>query len=167
MDMVHKPIQALGLTTPLPVKRSFPTVNLKEPSKEEEVVRAVASAIYASNSPVLLVDSLIAQFGAKHTVRNLAEKLNFATFCPFMGKSIIHEAKPYFYGVYNGEFSFPGIQKAVEEESDLVLHLGPVPTSMNTGGFTAIVDPKKLISVQETQVIFKGLFYENIYLESC
>ena len=46
----------------------------------------------------MLVDTLILQFGLKPLARNLLELLKFPTFCRFMGKSVIEETKPYFYG---------------------------------------------------------------------
>ena len=84
-----------------------------------------------------------------------------------MGKSVIEETKPYFHGTYNGIFSYPGIQEAVEEDSDLVIHIGPLPTDMNTGGFSAKIDPRKLVLVEETRVILRGEVFEGVYLASC
>lgn len=162
--MVHKSVSSSALDGPLFLTRPESTQGTKT---NNSVVEAVMSAIYSSKNPVLLVDSHVIQFGAKSLVRELAEKLQFPTFCPFMGKSIIEESKDYFYGTYNGKFSYPEVQKAVEEESDLVIHLGPLPTDMNTGGFTAKVDPAKLISVEETKVIVKGEVFEGVYLKSC
>jgi pyruvate decarboxylase len=129
--MVHKPVPASALARPLLLNRSS---NL---NAEEAALHAVLSALYSARSPVMLVDALILQFGLKPLVRNLLELLKFPTFCPFMGKSVTEETKPYFYGTCNGRFSYPGIQKSVEEDSDLVVHIGPLPADMNTGGFSA------------------------------
>ncbi|CZR58836.1 related to pyruvate decarboxylase [Phialocephala subalpina] len=163
VDMVHKPISTSSFDEPLLISRpeSIEEARIKNSATEE-----VLSAIYSSKKPILLVDSHVLQFGAKSLVRDLAEKLQFPVFCPFMGKSIIEESKKYFYGTYNGKFSYPGVQEAVEDKSDLVIHLGPLPTDMNTGGFTAKVDPRKLISVEETRVIVRGKVFEGVYLKS-
>jgi len=159
--MVHKQVPASALETPL---------SLTQPSEkvaENTALHAVVNAICKSKSPVVLVDSLILQFGLKTMVRSLLDNLQFPTFCPFMGKSVIQETKPYFHGVYNGKFSYPGIQKTVEDDSDLVIHVGPLPTDMNTGGFSAKIDPNKLVLLEETRVIFKGTVFEGVYLGSC
>ncbi|KUJ14027.1 pyruvate decarboxylase, partial [Mollisia scopiformis] len=163
VDMVHKSISSATLEQPLLSSRPESPESTKF---QDSALDAVSSAIYESKNPVLLVDSHVIQFGAKDIVRELADNLQFPVFCPFMGKSIIDEKKTYFYGTYNGKFSYPGIQKAVEEDSDLVIHLGPLPTDMNTGGYTARVDPKKLVSVEETKVIVKGDVFEIVYLKS-
>ncbi|KAE9378814.1 pyruvate decarboxylase [Stipitochalara longipes BDJ] len=160
VDMVHKQVPASALSAPLSLTQP------SEKTSENTAVHAVLNAIYESKNPVILVDSLILQLGLKPIVRSLLDHLKFPTFCPFMGKSVIEETKPYFHGNYNGKFSHPGIQKAVEEDSDLVLHLGPLPTDMNTGGFSAKIDPEKLVLVEETKVIFKGKLFEGVHLYS-
>lgn len=161
VDMAHKPVPAVALDKPISLTRPI------EEMAEKSAVNAVLNAIYESKNPIVLVDSLILQFGLKSLVRSLLDDLKFATFCPFMGKSVIEETKSYFHGTYNGKFSYPGIQNAVEDASDLVIHIGPLPTDMNTGGFSAKIDPGKLILVKETQVIFKGEAFEGVYMESC
>jgi pyruvate decarboxylase len=161
VDMAHKPVAASALGKPLLLTRP------SETTAEQAAVDAVLGAIHSSKNPVVLVDSLILQLGLKPLVRSFLDNLKFPTFCPFMGKSVIEERKPYFHGTYNGKFSYPGVQKAVEEDSDLVIHIGPLPTDMNTGGFSAKIDPKKLILLQETKVIFKGEVFVGVYLESC
>ncbi|PMD66728.1 pyruvate decarboxylase [Hyaloscypha bicolor E] len=160
VDMAHKPVAASALDKPLLLTRP------SETTAEQAAVDAVLGAIHSSKNPVVLVDSLILQLGLKPLVRSFLNNLKFPTFCPFMGKSVIEERKPYFRGTYNGKFSYPGVQKAVEEDSDLVIHIGPLPTDMNTGGFSAKIDPKKLILLQETKVIFKGELFVGVYLES-
>jgi pyruvate decarboxylase len=161
VDMAHKPVPASALEKPLLLTR------LLEVNAEEAAVSAVLSAIYSSQNPVMLVDALILQFGLKPLVRTLLDRLKFPTFCPFMGKSVIEETRSYFHGTYNGKFSYPGIQQAVEKDSDLVIHIGPLPTDMNTGGFSAKINPEKLVLIQETKVTFKGQVLEGVYLESC
>ncbi|KAH8779700.1 thiamine diphosphate-binding protein [Hyaloscypha sp. PMI_1271] len=160
VDMAHKSVAASALDKPLLLTRP------SETAAEQAAVDAVLGAIYSSKNPVVLVDSLILQLGLKPLVRSFLSNLEFPTFCPFMGKSVIEESKPYFHGTYNGKFSYPGVQKAVEDDSDLVIHIGPLPTDMNTGGFSAKIDPKKLILLQETKVNFKGELFVGVYLES-
>lgn len=84
-----------------------------------------------------------------------------------MGKSIIDETKPYYYGIYNGIVSFPGVQETVEKESDLVLHLGPFLSENNTCGFTSIIDAEKVIYVKPTSVVVKGEVFNDIPVKSC
>jgi pyruvate decarboxylase len=159
--MVHRPVPQASLLKPLSLSP------LTDHSTEGKALAAVKEAIYASKTPVLLVDVLTARFQAKATAQQLAEKLKFWTFCPPNGKSIIDETKPYFHGDYYGAISHPGVQHAVEKESDLVLHLGPFLSDSNTGGFSAKIDAEKLIYVKPTSVVVKGEAFESVHLKSC
>ncbi|KAH8794163.1 thiamine diphosphate-binding protein [Hyaloscypha finlandica] len=144
VDMAHKPVAASALDKPLLLTRP------SETAAEQAAVDAGLGAIYSSKNPVVLVDSLILQLGLKPLVRSFLGNLEFPTFCPFMGKSDYLSLR----------------KKAVEDDSDLVIHIGPLPTDMNTGGFSAKIDPKKLILLQETKVNFKGELFVGVYLES-
>lgn len=165
--MVHKRIPAKSLQLPLSLERPVHEARKEVPSEEDKAIEAVLSSIYSAKSPVVLVDSLVLQFGLRMIVRTLLADLKFPTFCPFMGKSIIEESMPYFYGTYNGKYSYPGIREAVEDQSDLVIHIGPLPTDMNTGGFSAKIDEEKLILIEETCVRYMGKVFEGVYLKSC
>jgi pyruvate decarboxylase len=97
--MVHKQVPISALSTPLSLTRP------SEKEAEDRAINAVLNSIYESKNPVILVDSLILQFGLRPLVRSLLDELLFPTFCPFMGKSVIEEMKTYFHGTYNGIFS--------------------------------------------------------------
>jgi pyruvate decarboxylase len=161
LDMVHRPVSQNSLLKPLSLSP------LIDHTQEEKALSSVLEAIYSSKNPVLIVDALTTRYQAKTTAQELAEKLKFWTFCPPMGKSIIDETKPYFYGVYNGKFSYPGVQDAVEKESNLVLHLGSFPDDSNTSGLSAIIDSRKLIYVKPTSVVVKEEVFEGVQIKSC
>lgn len=116
---------------------------------------------------MLLVDALVSCLGAKQNVQELADLLKFGTFCAPMGKSIIDETREYFYGVYGGSISQPGVQDAVENESDLVLHLGPLLGDSNTGSFSNNVYAVKAIYVDEKSVKVMGKEFFDVPLKSC
>jgi pyruvate decarboxylase len=134
---------------------------------EKAGLEAVLSSIYESKSPALLIDGLVARHGATATAKKLAETLKFPTFCPPMGKSIIDERKDYFYGEYGGMISYPGIQDAVENQSDLVLYLGPNLSDSNTGGFSAKLATEKTIYVHADSVVVKGKEFPDVRLAPC
>jgi pyruvate decarboxylase len=83
--MAHKPVAASALDKPLLLTRP------SETAAEQAAVDAVLGAIQSSKNPVVLVDSLILQLGLKPLVRSFLGNLEFPTFCPSMGKSVIEE----------------------------------------------------------------------------
>jgi len=159
--MVHRRVPTSALRQPLYLS---PPVDI---DSFDAAVEAVIHAIYASRDPILVVDALVARHSSRAVARNLADVLQFASFSPPMGKSILNETKPYFYGCYNGNISYPGIQETVETYSDLVLHLGPFICDSNTGGFTTQIPEEKLISVKPNSVTVFGKEFPGIPMRTC
>lgn len=149
---------------------STPSVNralITDHADEAAAVSAITSMIYKSITPVVIVDALVARHCAIDITRQLVDLLQFPTFSTSMGKSIIHETHSYFHGVYNGQVSSPGVCDVVEEESDLVLDLGPILSDSNTGGFTRKIPEGKMISVHPHSVVIGDSTYQHAGLASC
>jgi pyruvate decarboxylase len=130
------------------------------------VTKALA-LIYAAKHPSVIVDALVARHLAIDVTRELVDVLHFPTFTTGMGKSIVHETHPYFLGVYNGQISRPGVCKILEEESDLVIDLGPFLSDSNTGGFSRKLSQKRVIAVNPKDVVIAGVVFRHIGLKSC
>jgi pyruvate decarboxylase len=155
------PVPQLRLSLPLDLTARIDKVS------QTKAVNAIIGAIYAAKHPDLLVDVLTDKHGAKLIAQELASLLKFPTFCPPMGKSIIDETNPYFYGVYFGKISYPGIQDSMEKNSDLVIHLGPFLSGSNTRGFSAKIEENKLIQVHANSVVVFGEVFGGIPIKSC
>jgi pyruvate decarboxylase len=134
---------------------------------EAEAVSKALSLIYAAKSPSVIVDALVARHLAVDVTRKLVDLLHFPTFTTSMGKSIIHETTPYFMGVYNGQVSLPGVCKVIEQESDLVIDLGPFLSDSNTGGLSRKLPEQRVIAVNTKDVAISGVAYPQIGLKSC
>lgn len=160
MDMVNLPVPT---SSTLPVDLS-PII---DHDSKAAAVSAALSLVYAAKSPVIIIDALVARHRAIGVTRQLVDLLQFPTFSTSMGKSIINETQSYFRGIYNGQVSYPGVCKAVEQDSDLVVDLGPLLSDSNTGGFTRNIAERKLISVHPHHVVTRGTIYPQISLASC
>lgn len=71
-----------------------------------------------------------------------------------MGKSVIAESTPGFVGVYAGVLSSPQVREAVED-SDCILNLGAMLTDLNTGIFTAQLEPSRVIMASSETVTIR------------
>jgi pyruvate decarboxylase len=136
-------------------------------ASEAAAVTKALSLIYAAKSPLVIVDALVARHLAIDITRELVDILHFPTFTTSMGKSIIHETSPYFMGVYNGQISLPGVCKSIEQESDLVIDLGPFLSDSNTGGHSRRLLEQRMIAVNTKEVVISGVVYPQIGLKSC
>lgn len=160
MDLVHTRIAAEFLS---PTNLGFAS---DENSIQTAISRAVAM-LYEAKNPVVIVDALTARHQGQDIARKLVDKLQWPTFSTSMGKSIINETKSYFSGIYNGKVSIPGVCDAVEQQSDLVLDIGPILSDSNTGGHTRNIDVRKMIAIHPHQVIVAGTMYRNVGIVSC
>jgi len=80
-----------------------------------------------------------------------------------MGKTVLSEHHPQFIGLFEGDRSRDYVRKRVES-ADCILHLGPLMTDFNTGGFTANFDDSKTISANVRTVKIKHHYYDNVNL---
>lgn len=160
MDVVHLPV-----TEQSHDPRDFSPVSDRE-SKDAAVSRALA-LIYAAKTPSIIVDALVARHLAVDVARQLVDLFQFPTFTTSMGKAIIHETKPYFVGVYNGQVSLPEVCQIIEEKSDLVIDIGPFLSDSNTGGFSRKLPGQRVIAVNRHNVTIAGVKYADIGLKGC
>ena len=159
-DMVHRRV-------PAQPPSQIELAPLTDEFSKDSAISATLSLLYQARSPIVIVDALTARHLGRDVARRLVEVLQFPTFSTSMGKSIIDETKPYFSGIYNGRVSIPGVCEVVEQQSDLVLDLGPLLADSNTGGHTRSIAEHKLIAVHPHHVSIAGVVYRNIGLVSC
>jgi pyruvate decarboxylase len=162
MDFVHVPVPASLLDEP---------VNLTPKTNPEaciSAINAVIEKIATSSAPSIIVDALVHRFSATDIMNTLLDQLGIPTFTTPMGKSIVAEDKPYFYGVYNGRVSLPGVARAIEEGGDLVIDVGFVHSDSNTGGHSRKDSSKdRSILVAADYVQVGHARYEGVYLVEC
>ncbi|KAJ6110979.1 hypothetical protein N7486_003214 [Penicillium sp. IBT 16267x] len=157
MDLVKAEIDPSPLENLL-LLRSLPT----SPTAEEEtLVKTVRERLYKTQSPVIIVDSLAGRYEGLHVTRTFVEKSNLPCFAFPMAKGIINESLPNFRGIYAGDVSNPGVQKAIKS-NDLILLIGPRPSDLNTGAFKSDVPDVDTIVFQRDTVQLAEETYSNI-----
>jgi len=80
-----------------------------------------------------------------------------------MGKSVMAESTPGFVGVYAGSMSGEAARDSVEN-SDCVLNLGAMLTDLNTGIFTADLDPARVIMASAESLVIRRHHYPGVGL---
>ncbi|KAJ5288228.1 hypothetical protein N7478_003914 [Penicillium angulare] len=134
-------------------------------SEEEAAVNVIRDRLFKAQNPVILVDSLAGRYQGLHVSRTFVEKSSLPC-CAFpMAKGVINESLPNFRGIYAGGVSNPGVLELVKS-SDLILHIGPRPTDLNTGGFTSDTPDIDTIVFHRDSVFIQGHTISNISLEN-
>jgi indolepyruvate decarboxylase len=151
-DLASQP--ALGDSWPIGSTRSNPALLKK-------VVEAILSALEAAGAACILPGFLAARAGLRGPLQAFVEAsgLPFATM--FMDKSVLDENQPAYSGMYAGRLMNEDVREFVEN-CDVVLAVGTLLTDLNTGAFTARLDPARLISIGHHQVTLFGKTYPGV-----
>jgi TPP-dependent 2-oxoacid decarboxylase len=108
---------------------------------------------------VVLADHLARRHKAPLAALIRAGGLACATLAP--AKSLLDETDPGFLGLYMGAASEPGVRDAVES-ADVVIGAGLRLIDLSSGGFSAHLDPDRLIDVQPAHAIVAGERFDGI-----
>jgi indolepyruvate decarboxylase len=136
-DLAKQPV--LGEAQPLVAPRS-------DPAMLRAAVDAIAAALDKAATACILAGFLVARTGLRSTLQAVidASGLPFATM--FMDKSVLDEQQPAYAGIYIGALMSKDVRELVES-ADRVLSIGALMTDLNSGVFTARLDPMKTISI--------------------
>ena len=129
-----------------------------DPEALKEAAEAIAEKLDKAKSAVILAGYLIPRLGCTAQAMALVEAagLPFATM--FMDKTALDETHPQYIGMYDGRIMNQDIREFVEG-CDCVLNLGALWSDLNTGAFTANIDPARMISVRHHYVqVGRALF---------
>jgi TPP-dependent 2-oxoacid decarboxylase len=78
-------------------------------------------------------------------------------------KSFFPETNPQFMGIYWGSASSPGCREVVES-SDAYLFAGPIFSDYTTVGFSALIQPARLVEASPERILVEGQVYHGIVL---
>ncbi|KAJ9629258.1 hypothetical protein H2204_008898 [Knufia peltigerae] len=156
-DVVSVQLDAKRLETPLDL-----TLRNPDAKTEDQIVQKILSSVATASNPSILADVLAIRHGGLDLTKKLAQITHFPSFSTPLSKGVIDETASYYYGLYNGQASFPGVAEAVEK-SDLVINLGPLLSDSNTGGFTRQIKDENLVRLGHDFVQIKGEKYDGYH----
>jgi indolepyruvate decarboxylase len=143
-DYANAPLLGTGTVAPAPAPAS-------DPEALKEAVEAITAKLARAKTAAILAGYLIPRLGctAEALVLVEASGLPFATM--FMDKTALDETHPQYVGMYDGQLMNPEIREFIEG-CDCILNLGALWSDLNTGAFTANLDPARMIGVMHHQV---------------
>ena len=95
----------------------------------------------------------------------LAEAAKIPIAATVLGKSVIRETHPLYVGLYSGSMSLKEVADYVED-SDCILMLGTFMTDINSGIFTAKLDPSKCIDATNERLRIRHHHFLNVELDN-
>lgn len=156
VDLVGRPCRKPEQGWRLPPPSSHPE-NLAESVSE------AAAMLSAAKHPAILVGVEVHRFGLRKATVALLDKAGYPAATTVQGKTAIPEEHPDFIGVYQAGLSREEVRDTIEG-ADCLLMLGAWLTDVTTGGFTAHLDPDRMISANSDRVKIRRHYFEEVYL---
>lgn len=148
-DMATAMVQA-----PLnPIDLSLPNLNGVNSPNEDHIVDTLVDRIRIAKRALILVDGLTDRFGIRGEVVELVKAVGAPTLTTPFGKSIVPEDLINYQDVYYGSAGDPD-HVAWVRDCDLVLHIGPLNSDINTFGYTTTLPRDSTITFTKISVVF-------------
>jgi len=111
--------------------------------------------------PIIALGIQLVRHSLLDKVVSFAEKNNIPLVTTLLSKSAIDETHPQFMGVFAGKMSRAEISDYVEN-SDCLLVLGAYISDMDTGVYSAQVDPTKVVHATDDRLRVSRHIYEKV-----
>jgi len=134
---------------------------ISDPQAMSAAIDEARTRIRQSRSPVLLLGVEVQRFGLVQPVLQLIEHTGIPVAETTLGKSAIDPQHPNYLGIYAGAMGLEHVRRAVEE-SDCLIILGSVMSDLETGNFTAQIDPSRTIHAMRGRVAMGYHVYDQI-----
>lgn len=150
---------------PIPQSAMFtiPCQTQSNPAALEAAVNAVANKLNQAVKPSLVAGVKLRSTGTIDSFQNLAEACGYAVAVMPNAKSMFPENHPSYIGTYWGLVSSPGCAEIVES-SDTYLFAGPIFNDYTTVGWSALIQPGKLIDIQPDRVRLENYEFTQVYI---
>lgn len=134
-----------------------------DPGSLRSALEHVAAFLNKAKQPVLVAGSRLRAGDAIAAFETLAFKSGYGVACMPNAKSFFPENNPQFMGIYWGSASSPGCREVVES-SDAYLFAGPIFSDYTTVGFSALIQPARLVEASPERIMVEGQVYHGIVL---
>ncbi|MGD0961296.1 MAG: thiamine pyrophosphate-binding protein [Methylomonas sp.] len=146
---------------PMPDREFEPFV--RDETALSEAIAETRELIARSVSPMIIAGVELHRRGLQGALVKLVEHVGWPVVATLTGKSVIAERHPAYYGIYEGAMSAEPVRYMVEQ-SDLFLMLGVTLNDIDSGIYTAKLDPQLMIRASLDEVIISAHRYSKIGL---
>lgn len=152
-----------ALNVPSPTSRDFRTICHSDPSALAAASDHAAAILAKATRPVLVAGPRIRPPEAQAAFRRLADASGYAVAAQPAAKGMFPEDHPAYTGLYWGPVSSPGVASLVES-SDAYLFAGGLLSDYSTTGYSALIDPKKMLLANPHDVRVSDACYTDVVL---
>ncbi len=127
----------------------------------EPLLKQIEHILQKCERPVIWAGHEILRYRLSSSLQAFATKYNIPIASTLLGKTVIDENHPLFYGVYQGKMSQPEVANMIEN-GDCLLMLGGILSDVDTGIFTAKLNHSHKIFITASEIIIDGQSYHGI-----
>lgn len=147
---------------PMPVTDTLVPVG-SDSSALAEAIAETMDLLDKSVSPMVIAGIELHRRGLQSRLLELIERARMPVTATLTGKSVIAERHPAYLGIYEGAMSSEHARYMVEQ-SDLLLMLGVTLNEVDTGIYTAKLDPRQTIRAALNEVVISAHRYPGVAL---
>ncbi|MEQ1528715.1 MAG: thiamine pyrophosphate-binding protein, partial [Methylococcales bacterium] len=128
-----------------------------------DAVAETTALLHKSVSPIVLAGVELHRRGLQRSLIDFIERVRLPVVATLTGKSVIAERHPAYFGIYEGAMSSEHARYIVEQ-SDLLLMLGVTLNDIDTGIYTAKLDPQHMVRAALDEVVISSHRYPRVAL---
>lgn len=128
-----------------------------------EAVAETLAMLEKSGAPIIIAGIELHRRGLQGQLVKLVERSGLPVTATLTGKSVIAERHPAYLGIYEGAMSSDHARYQVEQ-SDCLLMLGVTLNDVDTGIYTARLNPRYMIRASQNEVVISSHRYLNVLL---
>lgn len=163
---VYIGIPADYATSPIKIDRPY-SLSINHPQSNQHSLKKAVDAILAklesSKKSAVLTGILIRRFAVTDKVQSFIEKSNLPYATMMMDKGVISESNTNYMGSYHGYLANEHI-RAYIESCDCILNIGALFSDVNTGFFTASINPDNRVNIMPDHVSIGSKHYPQVYI---
>ncbi len=148
---------------PLPSAAEIILAERSDAAAVDEAVTETLELLAEAKAPVLVAGVEVHRRGLQDALVDLVEHARLPIAATLTGKSVIGERHPAYIGVYEGAMSSEHTRTVVEH-SDLLIMLGVTLNDVDTGIYTARIDPQRLVRASQGEVNIRYHRYPHVAL---
>jgi pyruvate decarboxylase len=160
---IEVPCNIAGIKIPPPAKKWLHKEIVSHPETLAEAIDKTARILGSAAKAVLVAGSKLKTHGGKDSFARLIDASGYATASMADAKGVVREDHTNYIGTYWGPVSSPGCAEIVES-ANMYLFAGPMFTDYTTCGFSALINPGKLIHAGPDFVKLPGTTYNDVKL---
>jgi TPP-dependent 2-oxoacid decarboxylase len=156
-DLVNEPCNPPGPWSP--------DLNLHQDDDVlKEAVQETAALVAKAGSPAILAGVEACRLGAREALLDIIRHTGFPVATTALGKGVVPEELGSYAGTYFGALANEPVRRTVEE-ADLLLCLGAWMTDIDLGGYTAVLNPDRMIVANSERVMIHHHVYDHVPLK--